>query len=116
MISTEVKNGVTIIYLTEITRLNAIVSEPIKEKASVFFDTPKSHVVISLKEVKFIDSSGFGTLLFLLKKAKNNYGTFKICDVSPEVMELLKLLQIHTIFEIFPTLNDCLKSFPANGS
>lgn len=112
MIRTEVQNGITIIYLNDIARLNALVSGPIKEQASVFYDKPNTNVVLSLKDIKFIDSSGFGMLLFLMKKAKNNYGSFKICDVSSEVMELLKLLQLHTIFEIFPTLHDCMKSFP----
>jgi anti-sigma B factor antagonist len=112
MIKTEIKDGISIISLNDITRLNALVSDPIKEQASNYLDKPKTNLVISLAGVKFIDSSGFGMLLFLMKKAKNSYGTFKICDVSPEVMELLKLLQLHTIFEIFPTLHDCMKSYP----
>lgn len=98
MIKTEFQNGITIISLHEVTRINALVSEPIKEEAAAFFDKPNTNLVFSLKNVKFIDSSGFGMLLFLMKKAKNNYGTFKICDSSAEVMELFKLLQLHTIF------------------
>ncbi len=54
---------------------------------------------------------GFGVFLSALKAASNNYGQFKICNVSPEVMELFKLLQLHHVFEIYDELDACLESF-----
>ena len=51
------------------------------------------------------------TLSFVLKTANNNKGQFKIANISDDVMELFKLLQLHNVFEIYNTVDDAVKSF-----
>lgn len=111
MINIENYNGITVISLYQVSRLTVDVSEKIKTDTSGIFQHEGSHIILSMKGVRFIDSSGFGMLIHLMKKAKNNFGSFKISDVAPDLMDLLKLLQLHTIFEIYPSLEDCLKSY-----
>ncbi len=82
-----------------------------KESLLEFFNKPNANLVFDLKGITFIDSSGFGVFLSAMKAANNNYGQFKICKVDEDVMELFKLLQLHHVFEIYDTLDSCLKSF-----
>ena len=111
MIKTEKINNVIVVSFNNITRLNALVAEPVKEEIKSLFNKPNTKMILNLEGVQFIDSSGFGVFLSVMKVANNNYGAFKICNVGNEVMELFKLLQLHNVFEIYPTVEDCLKHF-----
>jgi len=111
MIKTEVINNIVVASFNDISRLNALVSEPVKEELKSIFNKPNTKLIINLEGIQFIDSSGFGVFLSVMKVANNNYGAFKICNVANEVMELFKLLQLHNVFEIYGNVQDSIKSF-----
>lgn len=111
MLETKNIDDVMVVSLKDTSRFNSLITEPVKESLIEFFNKPNVNLAFDLGGISFIDSSGFGVLLSALKAASNNYGQFKICNVSGEVMELFKLLQLHNIFEIYNELDDCLKSF-----
>ena len=111
MLKSEKINNIVVITFESIDRLNALISEPIKEELNNYFSKPNTKLILNLKGIKFIDSSGFGVFLSVMKNANNNSGSFKMCCISAEVMELFKLLQLHNVFEIYNNLDDCLKSF-----
>lgn len=92
-------------------RFNALISEPVKEELKSFFSTPNTKLVLNLEGIEFIDSTGFGVFLSVMKTANNNYGYFKIANISNEVMELFKLLQLHNVFEIYSSVDEAVKSF-----
>lgn len=106
------KNGqVEIVSFKELTKLNALVSEEVKEQMLQLFETPSAKVILDLKGISYIDSSGFGVFLSVMKAANNNYGAFKICNVSDDVMNMFHILQLHSVFEIFDDSEACLQSF-----
>ena len=111
MLKTEKINNINVVRFDNIDRFNALISEPVKEDIKSFFNNPGTKLIFNLDGVRYIDSSGFGVFLSILKTASNNKGQFKICCIHPEVMELFKLLQLHNVFEIHNTLDDCIKSF-----
>ena len=113
MIKTEKINNIMVVTFDNVTRLNALVAEPIKEELKSLFNKANTRIILNLEGVQFIDSSGFGVFLSVMKVANNNYGSFKICNVSHEVMELFKLLQLHNVFEIYRNVDDCVKSYAA---
>jgi anti-sigma B factor antagonist len=111
MLETTNINDILVVRLKDSQRLNAMITEPVKEALLVYFNKPNTNLIFNLEGVSFIDSSGFGVFLSAMKAANNNYGQFKICNVNADVMELFKLLQLHHVFEIYDTLESCLKSF-----
>lgn len=111
MIETKKIDEVLVVNLSDGNRFSSPNTEAVKESLLEFFKKPDVDLIFSLKGITFIDSSGFGVFLSALKAASNNYGQFKICSVSPEAMELFKLLQLHHVFEIYDELEACLKSF-----
>jgi anti-sigma B factor antagonist len=111
MLKTEKINNIIVVKFNKLDRFNALISEPIKEDLKSFFNKPDTKLILNLEGIQFIDSSGFGVFLSILKTANNNHGQFKICNISGEVMELFKLLQLHNVFELYDKLEDCLKSF-----
>ena len=111
MLKTETINEITIVGFDNINRFNALIAEPVKEQMKSYFARPNTKLILNLEGIEFVDSTGFGVFLSIMKTANNNYGYFKICNISTEVMELFKLLQLHNVFEIYNTLEDCIKSF-----
>ncbi len=111
MLSIENVNGVVVVAFKNVNRFNALISEPVKEEIKSYYSAPNTRLILDLDGITFIDSSGFGTFLSIMKTANNNFGFFKICNISEEVMELFKLLQLHNVFEIYNTKEDALKSF-----
>lgn len=111
MLKIEKINDITVVRFDNIDRFNALITEPVKEDLKSFFNTQGTRLILNLEGVKYIDSSGFGVFLSILKTATNSKGTFKICGISPEVMELFKLLQLHNVFTLYQSLDECLKSF-----
>ncbi|NLI25499.1 MAG: STAS domain-containing protein [Bacteroidales bacterium] len=111
MLKAEVVDNITVVSFQNVTRLNALIADQVKTELNSFFSKPNMKLVLNLEGVTFIDSSGFGVFLSVMKTANNSYGQFKICNIAPEVMELFKLLQLHNVFEIYSTTEDCIKSF-----
>lgn len=111
MLKVEFINNVYVASFENINRFNALITEPVKEQLNNLFNKPNTKLILNLEGINFIDSSGFGVFLSVMKTASINYGHFKLCTVNKEVMELFKLLQLHNVFEIYSNLEDCLKSY-----
>ena len=111
MLKIEKINNITVVRFNNIDRFNALITEPVKEDLKSFYNTPGTRMILNLEGIKYIDSSGFGVFLSLLKTATNSKGTFRICGISDSVMELFKMLQLHNVFTLYKTLDECLDSF-----
>jgi len=110
MVSFE-KRGNTDIVTFSVSKINALVADDIRESISKLFELPHTKVIIDLNGVEYIDSSGFGCLLSVLRIARNNYGALKIANPEPAVKILFETLHLHTVFEICKDMEDCLRSF-----
>lgn len=110
MINIERRDKVDIISFS-VSNINALITEEIRESITKVFEISNSKVIIDLKGVEYIDSSGFGCFLSVMKAARNNYGVLKLANPEPRVTELFKILQLHTVFQIFDTVDNCMSSF-----
>ena len=111
MINIEKIDDVLIVSMETENKLNVALSQRFKVDVAKLIDQPEMKIVINLAGVEYIDSSGFGALLSVLRTAKSNNDMLKLCNIAPEVMELVKLLQLQTVFDIRDSVDDCLKSF-----
>ena len=110
MISIEKRDKIDIISFT-VNNINALITDEIREDITRVFDVPNSKVIIDLKGVEYIDSSGFGCFLSVMKAARNNYGILKFANPEQRVMELFNILHLNTVFQIFDDMDSCLSSF-----
>lgn len=110
MIKVEKIHEVTVISFSNDNKLNVTVTQKIKAEI-VKTIVPNSKIVLDLRGISYIDSTGFGMLLSILRHCKNNNSALKLCNISPEVMELIKLLQLQSIFDIRVDVNECVKNF-----
>lgn len=101
-ISTEIINGMTVIYLNE-ERLDAHNSGELKTVIQDIFGTQGVNLLIDLKNIRFIDSSGLGALVSGFKNATTSHGTLKLSSLQPQVKSMFELTRLHRVFEIFPS-------------
>lgn len=109
MISIEKRDKIDVINFT-VDKINALVTEDLRVEIGKVFQNGSNKVVINLAGVKYIDSSGFGCLLSIMKTARNNYCSIKFASPEPGVMEVLKTLNLHTVFDIYEDLDECVRS------
>lgn len=111
MLKHESNNGIEILSFDNVNKLNILIAQSLKEEVAQYLTKANTKLILNLNGVEYVDSSGFGALLSILRNAKNNDSQFKICRVAPEVMELVKLLQLHNVFDICDTVDECINTF-----
>ncbi len=92
-------------------RLDAHNSGELKAEMLKLFDEGKNSIVIDLKDVRFVDSSGLGSLVSGFKNASARNGNLKLCGLQPQVKSMFELTRLHRVFEIFPAADEALASF-----
>jgi len=110
MINIEKRNKVDIISFN-VDKINALIADDLKNEIIRVLDNANPRVILDLKGVHYIDSTGFGCFLSVFKTAKNNFGLMKFACPEPAIISLFETLNLTTIFEIFEDLEDCIKSF-----
>ncbi|MBN2644106.1 MAG: STAS domain-containing protein [Desulfuromonadaceae bacterium] len=92
-------------------RLDAHNSNELKAQLLNLFEEGKINIIIDLKSVRFIDSSGLGALVSGFKNASSRNGGVKLCGLQPQVKSMFELTRLHRVFEIFPGIDEALATF-----
>lgn len=100
MVKAEKKGDVKVLSFENLDKLNILVAQQVKDALKPHVNESNAKIILSLEGVKYVDSSGFGVLLSILRSTKKNKSGFRMCNISPEIMELIRLLKLDSIFEI----------------
>lgn len=68
-------------------------------------------VLLDLNRVTFIDSSGCGSIIAALPKARAAGTDLKICCLTPQVRTLFELVRMQRIVDLFDTRPAALAAF-----
>ncbi|MBW5446706.1 anti-sigma F factor antagonist [Cohnella sp. CFH 77786] len=68
------------------------------------------HVVLSLKELQFMDSSGLGVILGRYKLVKSRGGKMVVCDAQASVKRLFELSGLFKILSLHESERSALAS------
>lgn len=109
-LQTEIKNDIVIIYVNE-ERLDAHNSSELKTEVQKLFEQGMKNMLIDLKDVRFIDSSGLGALVSGFKNAISHQGNLKLSTLQSQVKSMFELTRLHRVFEIFPSTAEALENF-----
>jgi anti-sigma B factor antagonist len=71
----------------------------------------KSNLILNLKHVDFLDSSGLGMLVVCFAAIQQQGGILKLTNVSRRHMELLILTKLTAVLELFDNERDAVNSF-----
>jgi stage II sporulation protein AA (anti-sigma F factor antagonist) len=68
------------------------------------------HVVLSLKELQFMDSSGLGVILGRYKLVKSRGGKMVVCDTHESVKRLFELSGLFKILSLYDSERSAIDS------
>jgi anti-sigma B factor antagonist len=102
-------NGGTVIVFVKEERLDAHNSSELKVEMNRLFDAGSVNLIIDLKDVLFIDSSGLGVLVSGFKNASTRQGSIKLSGLQTQVKSMFELTRLHRVFDIFTTVDDALE-------
>ena len=68
-------------------------------------------MLINLKDVTTIDSSGVGELVSAFTTATNRGGKLKLLNLPAKVNDILQITQLITVFEVFDSEDEAVRSF-----
>jgi anti-anti-sigma factor len=71
-------------------------------------DGSYSSVVVDLKDVNYMDSSGIGALVAGQKKMRAHNGKFALINIHDDVLNILKLATLDRFFTIYEDENDLI--------
>lgn len=84
---------------------------------SVFKDLMRERIhdspclLMNLEHVEFLDSSGLGALIWMLRECEAQAGTVKLCHLQKPVMMLLEVVRMHRVFDIYSDKAEAIKSW-----
>ncbi len=69
-------------------------------------------LILDLSALNFVDSSGLGALLSILRVMNGKDGQLRLFGLSRPVRALFELVRMHRIFLIFNTREEALEDLP----
>jgi anti-anti-sigma factor len=82
------------------TKLNVLNAKETESQLIPLVNQQDSILTLNLNGIKFIDSSGFEMLLSLYKAAKIKNAKLNLINVSEDLTELIKLVELDQVFEL----------------
>jgi anti-sigma B factor antagonist len=68
-------------------------------------------ILLNLKGVSYIDSSGIGELIGALTAVQRQGGELKLVNPSPTVVDLLRITRLDTLFDVRDNEESAIQSF-----
>jgi anti-sigma B factor antagonist len=104
------KHGDVVCIVPEMKRIDAAEAIAFKGRLAEIIDEGSLLLLLNLKHVEFVDSSGLGAIISTLR-AVGTKGEVKLCHVGEQVMKLLNLTRLDKVLEVYPTEEDALARF-----
>jgi anti-sigma B factor antagonist len=67
-------------------------------------------LLIDLSQVRYMDSSGIATLVETMQNCMKKGARLRLFELSPPVRDVFELARLASVFEIFPTIDEAIKS------
>jgi anti-sigma B factor antagonist len=88
----------------------------LREKVKSLLAEGKKNIVLDLKNVAMIDSSGLGALVAAHSSAKSNGAELRLCNLGSRTNELLQMTRLLTVFEVSNSEADAVRAMSKSAS
>ena len=92
-------------------RLDIASSASLKDDILRHVARGQNKIILNLAQVDFINSSGLGTLVSILKEVRLAKGRLVLSNLASYVQEIFEITQLSNIFEIFASEADAQDVF-----
>jgi len=103
------KEGVAVLDLSG--RLAVGGASALRERVNGELAQGHNRVILNLKDIDYIDSTGLGTMVICYTTLQKAGGNLKLVHLNRRNIELLLLTKLSTVFQIFGDEQDAVNSF-----
>ncbi|HHI03323.1 MAG: hypothetical protein DRP51_06840 [Candidatus Zixiibacteriota bacterium] len=100
-----------VVVLSLTGRLDLANGNKLKDEIKTVLDSGKTAVHLCMKGLEFVNSSGLGAMVSIMKEIRLRRGRLTLSDMADYVREVFDITQLSHIFEIFPTEEEALRSY-----
>ncbi len=86
-------------------------SNALRERLKSLIAEGKKKIVLNMDNIKYIDSSGLGTLVAAHCSAKGQGTSLRLCHLGSKFQEVLQITKLLTVFEVCDTEAAAVASF-----
>jgi len=73
-------------------------------------ENPNFNVVLNLKDVEYMSSSGLRVFVSLMRMLRENQRSFKLTNLSVAVKKVFEVVELMDMFEIYDTEEEALEA------
>ena len=106
-IELEKRSGVNIISVDG--RLTVGSSQTFFTQMVSLLEKGENDLVLDMSQLEFIDSTGLGTVIRILKRVEEAAGRIRLSSPQPKVHEMLKLTRMDNVFKIYQSLDQAFE-------
>jgi anti-sigma B factor antagonist len=110
MTSTRQVGGVTIVDISGRIELGEE-SAAVRDMVCDLLSKGNKHILLNLRDVHYIDSSGLGALVSSFASARKQGGELKLLNLTDKVTDLLQITRLYTVFDVKNDEALAVKSF-----
>ena len=85
----------------------------LREVINGLVEKGKKNILINMKEVTTIDSSGIGELVGCYTSVTNKGGKLKLLGLPPKISDVLTVTQLTTVFDVYESEPEALATYAA---
>lgn len=92
-----------------VDRLTAVNAKAFKDDVTALINDGASQLIVDLQEVTFMDSSGLGALVGVLKKIGHR-GELAVSGLTSDVSQMFKICRMDRVFTTYATVDGALQT------
>ncbi len=100
-----------VIVVAPTGRLDVAGAPTLKDAISGLPKNGPAKVVIDMEGVSFVDSTGLGSVISVLKEIRGNQGELRLAAPNQQVRVVLELTTLDRVFPYYATLEEALTGF-----
>src|SRR5256885_2952973 len=102
-------NGITVVAPTG--RLDVAGAPALKEAISEVVKNGPPRIVIDMEGVSFVDSTGLGSVIAVLKQVRGSQGELRLAAPNQQARVVLELTTLDRVFPYYATVEEALTGF-----
>jgi anti-sigma B factor antagonist len=96
--------------LTVAGKLDLMNAVEVKEMVKALLERDRTKIHIDMSGVDFINSSGLGAMVSMLKEIRMRQGRLTLSNLAPYIVEIFEITQLSNVFEIYNTVEEAMAS------
>ena len=88
-------------------------SNSLREKLKNLVAAGKKKIVLNVANIKYIDSTGLGTLVAANVSAKTQGASVRLCHLGKKFHDVMQVTKLLTVFDVYDTQAAAVSSFQA---